>query len=129
MAPMPHATPTKTKRRATPYWVRRRLLTDDEVCARYAAGENSIDLGIIAQCSNTTIISIIRSYGGAVRPRGAGQGARLLSDQIIVKRYVSGEGSTALARAAGCKTATVYKILTSAGITKRHSKAGRRPNA
>jgi len=121
--------PTPAKRRGTPYWVRRRLLTDDEICARYAAGESSIDLGIIAKCSNTTIVEIVRSYGGSVRSRGGPKRiVRRLSDQTIIKRYVLGASGTALARAAGCPTAYIYKILTAAGITKRHTNAGRRRN-
>jgi hypothetical protein len=124
----PNKPKPRMQRRSVPYWERRRTLSDEQICARYAAGQASIDIAIAAKCCATTILEIARHAGIAIRQRGGSRRLNLkLSDQTIVARYVSGESGAALARAAGCHTPTIYHILNLAGITRRHTNVGRKP--
>lgn len=103
------------------YWYRDRRLTDAEICERYAEGASSIDVGLLANCSSTTVLDVVRKYGVAVRSVGgsAPLGRRKLSDADVCLRYLAGHTAPRLARTAGCCTATVYRILRDGGIPTR----------
>lgn len=109
------------------YWWRRRSLTDEQICQRYAAGQSSSDVALEANCTSTTVLDIARAAGIIIRARGGSERRTLaITDQEIAQRYRDGESGTKLARVAGCHTPTLYQILEAQGVPRR--RGGPKPN-
>jgi DNA-binding CsgD family transcriptional regulator len=99
-----------------------RLISDAEIVELYAAGTDSMVIGIQAGCSDTTVRDLVRAAGGAVRARG-GKPRRVLAlpDAEIVRLYKSGMGGVEIADRAGCTPNTIYAILRNSGVALRAS--------
>lgn len=97
-----------------------RLIPDSEICRLYASGLDADSIGCRAGCCGTTVLQIVRSLGGTVRPPGSNPGKPLkLSAEVIVKRYMAGESGPMIAADAGCVASTIYRVLRHHGIAMR----------
>ena len=100
---------------------RARTLDDAEIIRLYV--EERLDgegIGLLAGCSATTALDIVRKAGHPIRPCGRGvPRPRLISDEDIARRYKAGEDGPRLAQAAGCTPGTIYRVLRSLGVHVR----------
>lgn len=99
-----------------------RRIDNTEIARLYL--EDGLDgdaVGLIAGCSSTTVHTIVRASGGAVRGRAGRQPdyRRRLTDAEITQRYRLGFSGYELAEQAACSTATIYDILKRAGVDRR----------
>jgi hypothetical protein len=102
---------------------RRRTMSDEDICRRYAETGSSVDVSLEAGCSSTTVLQIVRAHGGTVGPSGGkGMTTELaLSEADICRRYLDGENGIRLAYIAGCCTSTLYRILKANGVQARRN--------
>lgn len=106
---------------------RPRLMTDEQICEMYAEHGDSFTVGLHANCSSTTVLTIVRRHGGKIGTPGGVRMVRVLklTAEQMCQRYKAGESGPSLAKAAGCSTGTVYKTLEAHGIPRRPSPRGR----
>lgn len=91
-----------------------------EICQRYLAGENTVQLGEAYKASDGTIGKILKRNG--VEPRSYRDGrAGLTAEQVaeVCARYLAGETTTQLGDIYGLTNATVGLILDRNGIDRR----------
>lgn len=97
-----------------------KLIPDTEICRLYASGLDALSIGLQAGCSETTVLAIVRSLGGTVRPPGSNPGKPLRIDAAtICKLYRAGESGPMIASKAGCVPSTIYRLLRAHGVTMR----------
>lgn len=97
-----------------------KLIPDEQIAEMYASGLDADSIGYRAGCSGSTILAIVRSLGGTVRPPGSNPGKPLrVSAEELVRRYQAGESGPILAAAAGCTASTVYRLLRNHGVKMR----------
>jgi len=99
-------------------------LSDDQIAAAYAEGEDSVSIALRANVDSTTVLKIARAAGVPIRPRGRGKRKTLgLTDADICRLYEAGVSGPVIADRAGTTTNTVYNILRRGGIPLRTSGA------
>lgn len=100
-----------------------RLLTNQQIVDAYVGGENSISIGLRANCDSVTVLNICRAAGVPIRPRGPSVRKTLaLTDEEIIRLYTqTGLSGPTIADRAGCTTNTIYRVLRLAGVTLRDS--------
>lgn len=95
----------------------------------YAERGDSFTVGLHANCSSTTVLSIVRKAGGVIKPAGGvriTRRLRHLTAAQVCERYRAGESGPVLARAAGCDTRMIYETLEAHGIPRRRPWGSRR---
>lgn len=89
----------------------RRSLTDEQIIHLYLSGIDSDTIGYRANCSGTTVISIVRAAGHEIRKKGGRRHSLPMSDADIAKRYTAGETGPEIARDIGCTASSIYHVL------------------
>lgn len=115
---------------APTYSGRPRLMTDEQICAMYAENGDSLTVGILANCSSTTVLNIVRRNGGKIGKPGGARGTRILrhlTAEQMCQRYKAGESGPTLAKAAGCDVSVIYNTLEAHGIPRRMRARNRKP--
>ena len=100
---------------------------EQEIAARYLAGENCVQLGIAFGARRGVILKVIRRQG--VKPRSTGESCRKFTDkqeQEIGQRYAAGENSTQLGIAFGVGHQHIFKILDRLGVKRRNRSEAKR---
>ena len=93
----------------------------DEVCRRYKAGENTVDLGEIFGVAPSAINRVLRRKGVCIRTNSEAHGG--LKPELepeVCRRYEEGENTVQLGKAFGVKAGTIGKILERNGIERRN---------
>jgi hypothetical protein len=96
-----------------------RRMTDEEICRMYAECQDSGAVAYHAQCSSTTVITIVRRYGGEIPKQGGRRKPLPVSDAEICRRYIGGQSGITIAKDAGTHPVTIYDILERHGIERR----------
>ena len=93
---------------------------EPEVCRRYLAGENTVQLGNAFGVNNPTIGRILKRNGVKVRSQSEAQRALdTAAEQEICRRYLAGENTVQLGNAFGVDNATIGNILKRNGVKVR----------
>ena len=96
-----------------------------EVVERYLEGENTAQLGKAFGIAPTTIRSILKSEGVAMRSLSEVQGGIPVTHHAdVVKRYLEGENTYQLGKAYGVSNGTISRVLERAGIERRSDGGG-----
>lgn len=91
-----------------------RKLSDAEIIAAYASGEDSNSIAARANCDATAVLYLVRKSGGTVRPRGTRPRLKVLplTDGEICNLYrEEGLSGPVIADRCGVSAAMIYKIL------------------
>lgn len=72
-----------------------------------------------AQCSSTTVLSIVRRNGIEIAKRGGKRKPLAVTDAEICRRYLGGQSGVTIAADIKTNPVTIYKILESNGIPRR----------
>jgi DNA-binding CsgD family transcriptional regulator len=101
----------------------RRTLSDEEIIRLYLSGIDSDTISYRANCSGTTVISLVRAAGHEIRKKGGRRHSLPTSDADIAKRYTAGETGPQIARDIGCTPSSVYHVLRRLGVPIRDDAA------
>ena len=104
---------------ATRFTGRPRRLTDGEICRMYAECRDSETVAYHAQCSGTTVLSIVKRNGGEVNRRGGRRKQLPIDEAEICRMYQSGQSGITIAETLKVSYPVIYKILEKNGIEPR----------
>ena len=94
-----------------------------EVCRRYLAGENTVQLGNAFGVGSVTIFRTLKRNGVKTRSVSEAQGGLSATVKAIVcSRYLAGENTVQLGNAFGVNPTTICEILKRNGVKIRSSK-------
>ena len=99
-----------------------RRFTDEQesdICHRYLAGENSVQLARAVGISRTAMQRVLAANGMTMRARGPDRQLRCEQEQEICRRYTAGENSPQLGSEFGVASRTVISILRRNGTEVR----------
>ena len=91
------------------------------IVARYQAGESAEVIAVDLGCSPNAVIRRLRAAGVQLRPMGPGSVIGGPVGVAVIRRYLDGESSTAIARSIGHSTNAVLRHLRRCGIEIRPS--------
>ena len=95
---------------------------EPEVCRRYLAGENTIQLSNAFEVHFSTISKILKRNGVKIRSNSEAKGGLSAEvETIVCRRYLGGENSYQLSNAFGVTSATICQILKRSGVKARSS--------
>jgi hypothetical protein len=100
---------------------RPRLLTDEQICKLYLEGQDSETIAYQAQCSGTTVLTIVRRNGIEVIKRGGRVAPLPVSNEEVCRLYQSGQSGNAIAEALGTHATRIYKILDQNHVERRRN--------
>jgi hypothetical protein len=98
---------------------RTRCMTDEQIYQMYLECGDSETVAYHAQCSGSTVLTIVRRSGIEVNKRGGKVKPLPISDEEICRRYQAGESGIKIAEAANTHSVSIYKILDKHGIERR----------
>jgi hypothetical protein len=98
---------------------RTRRMTDEEICRMYAECQDSGTVAYHAQCSSTTVLTIVRRNGGVIPKRGGRRRQLDATDAEICRMYQSGQSGISIAHELGTHSVTIYEILKAHGVERR----------
>lgn len=101
------------------FTARPRLLTDEQICRMYLECRDSETVAYQAQCSGTTVLTIVKRHGIEVNKRGGREKPLAISDEEICRMYLSGQSGIKIAESLGTYPLGIYKILERHGIERR----------
>lgn len=100
---------------------RTRCMTDAEICRMYAECQDSLAVAYHAQCSSTTVLTIVRRSGGVIPKRGGRRTKLAATDAEICRRYLGGQSGITIAKELGTHSVTIYEILERQGVERRET--------
>lgn len=99
----------------------RRRISDAEIVRLYVDERlDSDSIGARAQCSGSTVLSLVRAAGFTPRlPGGRRKHSLKISEDEVVTRYLDGQSGPQIAEVAGCTPSNVYHVLRRRGVRLR----------